>query len=97
MLMNQNFKLLKHVKISEGGLTETAVDVRLIIKEAVQCNATIVAIAHNHPSGNATPSRNDDMLTKQVAEACKLMRLFFMDHVIVTDGTFYSYHDKGKL
>ena len=70
---------------------------RLIIKEAVQCNATIVAIAHNHPSGNATPSRNEDMLTKQVAEACKLMRLFFMDHVIVTDGTFYSYHDKGKL
>lgn len=97
MLMNQNFKLLKHVKISEGGLTETAVDVRVVIKEAVQCNATIVAIAHNHPSGNATPSRNDDMLTKQVAEACKLMRLFFMDHVIVTDGEFYSYHDKGKL
>lgn len=97
LLMNQNFRLLKHVKLSEGGLTETSVDVRLIIKEAVQCNATIVAIAHNHPSGSPLPSRNDDRLTMQVAKACEVMRLFFMDHVIVTDGAFYSYHDKGKL
>ena len=97
LLMNQNFRLLKHVKLSEGGLTETAVDVRLIIKEAVQCNATIGAIAHNHPSGSVMPSKNDDRLTMQVAKACEVMRLFFMDHVIVTDGAFYSYHDKGKL
>ena len=59
ILMNQNFKMLKHVKLSEGGLTETAVDVRLIIKEAVQCNATIVALAHNHQV--ATPNQADKM------------------------------------
>ena len=97
ILMNQNFKMLKHVKLSEGGLTETAVDVRLIIKEAVQCNATIVALAHNHPSGNTKPSRQDDVLTLNVKKACEVMRLFFMDHIIVTDGAYYSYHDKGKL
>lgn len=97
LLMNQNFKLIKDVKISEGGLTETAVDIRMIIREATLNNATILAFAHNHPSNYPTPSKADDFLTQQIAKACELMRLFFMDHVIIADGTYYSYHDKGKL
>lgn len=97
LLMNQNFKLLKHVKLSVGGITDTSVDVRRIMREAVMCNATIVALAHNHPSGSPYPSKDDDRLTTQIHKACEVMRLFFMDHVIVTDGAFYSYHDKGKL
>ena len=97
LLMNQNFKLIKAVKLSEGGITETAVDIRLIMKEAVMANATIIALVHNHPSHSPQPSKNDDLLTQKVAKACEIMRLFFMDHVIVTDGSFYSYHDKGKL
>lgn len=97
LLMNQNFKLLKHVKLSVGGITDTSVDVRRIMREAVMCNATIVALAHNHPSGSPNPSKDDDRLTTQIHKACEVMRLFFMDHVIVTDGAFYSYHDKGKL
>ena len=97
LLMNQNFKLIKDVKISEGGLTETAVDIRMIIREATLNNATIIAFAHNHPSNCPTPSKADDFLTQQIAKACELMRLFFMDHVIIADGTYYSYHDKGKL
>lgn len=97
LLMNQNFKLLKHVKLSVGGITDTSVDVRRIMREAVMCNATIVALAHNHPSGNTKPSRQDDVLTLNVKKACEVMRLFFMDHIIVTDGAYYSYHDKGKL
>lgn len=97
LLMNQNFKLLKHVKLSVGGITDTSVDVRRIMREAVMCNATIVALAHNHPSGSPNPSKNDDRLTTQIHKACEVMRLFFMDHVIITDGAFYSYHDKGKL
>ena len=96
-LMNQNFKLLKHVKLSVGGITDTSVDVRRIMREAVMCNATIVALAHNHPSGSPYPSKDDDRLTTQIHKACEVMRLFFMDHVIITDGAFYSYHDKGKL
>ena len=87
----------KDVKISEGGLTETAVDIRMIIREATLNNATIIAFAHNHPSNCPTPSKADDFLTQQIAKACELMRLFFMDHVIIADGTYYSYHDKGKL
>ena len=97
LMMNQNFKLIKAERISHGGITETAIDVRLIIKELCLNNATILVLCHNHPSNNPTPSRNDDMLTTQIARACELMRIFFMDHLIITDGTFYSYHDKGKL
>lgn len=97
LLMNQNFKLIKAERLSHGGITETAVDIRLIMKHVLLNNATILALCHNHPSNNATPSRQDDILTHNIAKACEIMRIFFMDHVIVTDGAFYSYHDKGKL
>ena len=97
VLMNNNFKHIKTVRLSHGGITETAVDVRLIIKEAVLCNATVVALAHNHPSGNIQPSGNDDQITRQVQRACDAMRLHFLDHIIVTDGAYFSYHESGKL
>ena len=70
---------------------------RIIIREAVLCNATIVAVCHNHPSGSIKPSKADDALTQQIKRACDVMRLHFMDHVIVTDGQYYSYHEMGKL
>ena len=97
LMMNQNFKLIKAERISHGGITETAIDVRLVIKEMCINNATILAVCHNHPSNSPLPSKNDDRLTLQISKACEIMRFFFMDHVIVTDGAFYSYHDKGKL
>lgn len=97
VFMNQNFRLIKSVKLSEGGITETSVDIRILMREAVLSGATIMAFVHNHPSGNTQPSKADDVLTQQIAKACQVMRLFFMDHVIVTDGAFYSYHDKGRL
>ena len=88
LMMNQNHRLIKKVKISGGGITETSVDIRLIIKEAVLANATILAVCHNHPSGNLSPSRADEELTKAIQRACELMRIHFMDHVIVTDGQY---------
>ena len=97
LLMNQNFKLIKKMCISRGGLTETAIDVRVIMKHAIMSNATVVALCHNHPSGGLRPSRFDDSLTDKVKEACKLMRLFFLDHVIVTDGGYYSYSEEGRI
>lgn len=97
LLMNQHCKLIKPVRISHGGLSETAVDVRIIMREAILCNATVLALCHNHPSGNASPSRDDDRLTERVKKACELMRIFMLDHIIVTDGLYYSYHERGRL
>lgn len=97
LLMNQNLKLIKEMRISRGGLTETNVDVRIIIKEAVMNNATALALAHNHPSGNIHPSKFDDTLTQTLKKACDLMRIHFLDHVIVCDGDYYSYHERGRL
>lgn len=97
IFMNQNFRLIKSVKLSQGGITETSVDIRILMREAVMSGATIMAFVHNHPSGNTQPSKADDMLTQQIAKASQIMRIFFMDHVIVADGSFYSYHDKGRL
>ena len=97
LLMNQNFRLIKQVRISHGGITETAVDIRIIMREAVLANATIIAVCHNHPSGNLRPSQHDNDLTAQLQQACKLMRIHFMDHVILADGGYYSYRESGRL
>ena len=97
LLMNQNKRLIKQVRISHGGITETAVDIRIIMREAVLANATIIAVCHNHPSGNLRPSQYDNDLTSQLQRACQLMRIHFMDHVILTDGSYFSYHETGRL
>ena len=97
LLMNNNYRLIKSVKISQGGITETSVDVRIVMREAVLSNATILAAVHNHPSGRLTPSIYDDELTKSIQRACEVMRIHFLDHVIVTDGAYYSYHEQGKI
>lgn len=95
--LNQDFRLIKDQLISRGGISETAVDVRVILKEALLCNATIVIFCHNHPSGNPTPSSHDDRLTTQMKKACDLMRIYLADHVIICDGAYYSYKEMNRL
>ena len=97
ILMNQNYRLIKEERLSHGGITETLVDVRVIVKEALLNNATIVALCHNHPSNNARPSKEDDRLTERVKKACELMRIYLLDHVIVTESSYYSYREKGRM
>ena len=97
LLMNQNYRLIKKTRIARGGISEVSVDIRIIIREAVLANATMLAVCHNHPSGSLKPSRMDDDLTHAIQNACKLMRIHFLDHVIVTDGAYYSYHEEGRL
>ena len=97
LLMNRSFKLIKRLRLSHGGLSETAVDIRLIIKEALLCNATVIALCHNHPSNNARPSTEDDRLTQRLKAACDTMRIYLADHVIITDGRYYSYNEEGRL
>lgn len=97
LLMNQNFRLIRELKIAHGGISEVAVDVRILLKEALLCNATIMAVCHNHPSGNLRPSQADNDLTRSIQRACQVMRIHFMDHIIITDGAYYSYHEEGKI
>ena len=96
LLLNQHHRLIKKVRISHGGITETSVDIRIVMKEAVLANCTILAVCHNHPSGNLSPSKADDELTRGLKRACELMQIHFLDHVIITDGQYYSYHELGK-
>ncbi len=97
LMLNQNHALIKDVCISHGGISEVTVDIRIIMREAVLANATILVACHNHPSGNIMPSKADDSLTQQLKRACDIMRLHFLDHVIVVDGQYYSYHEQGKI
>ncbi len=97
LLMNQNYRLIRKMCISHGGITEVAVDIRIIMREAVLANATILAVCHNHPSGNLRPSEMDNQLTSSLQKACQVMRIHLQDHVIVTDGAYYSYHEKGRI
>lgn len=97
LLMNQNYRLIRKLRISHGGITEVAVDIRVIMREAVVANATVIAVCHNHPSGSLRPSREDNDLTENIRNACRLMRLKFLDHVIITDGAYYSYHEQGRI
>ena len=97
LLMNQNHRLIKKVCIAHGGISEVSVDIRIIMREAVLANATILAVCHNHPSGSLSPSRMDNDLTHSIQNACRLMRIHFLDHVIVTDGAYYSYHEEGLV
>ncbi len=97
LFLNQNHRLIKKIRISHGGLSEVSVDLRIIMREAVLANATILAVCHNHPSGSISPSRQDDALTESIRRACEVMRIRLMDHLIIVDGSYFSYHESGKL
>ena len=97
LMMKQNFRLIKKECISHGGITEVMVDIRVIMRECLLNNATLLAVCHNHPSGSIRPSKYDDDVTSSIKKACDIMRIRFIDHVIVTDGNYYSYHENGRL
>lgn len=82
---------------SSGGLHGTVVDVRIIMKHLIEMLACGVILSHNHPSGNLKPSNADDRITNQIREACKIMEVNLLDHLIVTANNFYSYADNGKM
>lgn len=97
LYLNQQNEVIAYNTISEGGLTETAVDVRMILQGALLTNATQVILTHNHPSGNLKPSIQDDQLTERLRKACEIMRINLVDHLIVTTNGYYSYKDMGRV
>ena len=98
LLLNNANKIIGYTTISEGGLTSTIVDVRMILQTALVSNATSIILTHNHPSGNPRPSGHDDNLTRKIKSACELMDIRLLDHIIVTPyDSFFSYCDEGRL
>ncbi|MBQ8224035.1 MAG: DNA repair protein RadC [Bacteroides sp.] len=97
LLLNQGAKVINKVRISRGGLSQTVADVRTILREALLQRATQIVLIHNHPSGNPRPSNDDCRLTDAVKKAAELMNIHITDHVIVTDGQYYSFRDEGLL
>ena len=95
--LNQSNKVIRKERLSAGGLTGTLVDVRLIMKGALLCNATGMIVAHNHPSGNEKPSQEDNRITEQIKKAADTLNIRLLDHVIITSNTYYSYMDNGML
>lgn len=97
LLLNQAGKVIDRIRISQGGLASTAVDIRCVLREALVRRAVSMVLCHNHPSGNLRPSREDDRLTESLRQAAVTVNLRLRDHVIVTDGKYYSYADEGRI
>jgi DNA repair protein RadC len=97
LYLNHSGKLLRHELLSSGGLTATVADVRIILKNALLYNASRLIIAHNHPSGNRTPSQADISLTRQVKQAAALMDITLLDHIIIAGHSYVSLADDGLM
>lgn len=97
LLVNRANKVLKKVQMSKGGVTGSIVDIKMVMREALDSLASGIILCHNHPSGNMTPSQEDDLITFKLREACKVMDISMLDHIIISDKSYYSYLDKGRL
>lgn len=97
LLLNRANRVIKPVQISRGGVAGTVADPKIIFKQALDQLASAIILAHNHPSGNLQPSQADIQLTKKLVEAGKWLDLPVLDHLILSDYTYYSFGDDGKI
>lgn len=97
LFLNQANKINHFEIVSKGGITGTVADPRIILKKALDNNATSLVLCHNHPSGNLRPSKADEELTKKIAEAAMYLDIKVIDHIIVSEEGFYSFADDGLL
>ena len=97
VFLNQNNRILGKSKLSSGGINQSVVDVRILFKTALEHFATGIAIAHNHPSGNLKPSQDDLKITKQIAEAGKILNIQLLDHLIISQNSYFSFADENLL
>jgi DNA repair protein RadC len=94
MLLNRNNRVLGLCNISSGGISGTVVDPRLIFVTALKANASSIILAHNHPSGNLSPSEADIRMTRRIMDAGELLEVKVLDHIIVTSDGFYSFSEQ---
>jgi DNA repair proteins len=97
IFLNQSNKVIHISKLTQGGITQSVVDVRILFKTALDHYSTGIIIAHNHPSGSLKPSREDMNITQKIHEAGKLLNVQLLDHLIITQSSYFSFSDEGLL
>lgn len=98
LVLNNQHRITGFKVISSGAMDASLLDMRLIFRAALALGGTALAIAHNHPGGDPTPSEEDALVTRRLSQACEMMDYQLLDHLIVTaDGRFYSYKDHGEM
>jgi DNA repair protein RadC len=97
LYLNRANQVLGYSVISQGGTSNTTVDIKMVIQTALLANASCIMLAHNHPSGNLHPSLDDNRITNRIIEAARLFDITVLDHIIITNESYYSFTDNGNI
>lgn len=97
LFLNRSNKVINRMKLSQGGISGTVTDVRMVMKKAVEYLASGIIVCHNHPSGNLNPSESDSRITQKIKEAGNIMDIQLLDHLIISEKDYYSFADNGLL
>ncbi len=97
LFLNRSNRVIDRMKISQGGISGTVTDVRIIMKKAVEYLASGIIVCHNHPSGNMNPSDSDSKITGKIKEAGSIMEIQLLDHIIISGKDYYSFADNGLI
>lgn len=97
LLLNRANTVLGIMTVSRGGISGTVTDVRIILQAAIKTNSSGIIVCHNHPSGNLTPSETDSNITRKIKDACAIMDIQLLDHLIIDSDDLYSFADNGIL
>lgn len=97
LFLNRSNKVIERMRLSQGGISGTVTDVRIVMKKAIEYLASGIIVCHNHPSGNLNPSESDTKITQKIKEAGKLMDIQLLDHLIISEKDYYSFADNGLI
>jgi DNA repair protein RadC len=97
LFLNRSNRVINRMKLSQGGISGTVTDVRMVMKKAIECLASGIIVCHNHPSGNLNPSESDSKITQKIKEAGNLLDIQLLDHLIISDKDYYSFADNGLI
>jgi DNA repair protein RadC len=97
LFLNRSNKVINRMKLSQGGISGTVTDVRIVMKKAIECLASGIIVCHNHPSGNLNPSESDTRITQKIKEAGSIMDIQLLDHLIISEKEYYSFADNGLI
>jgi len=97
LMLNRANRVLGRFKVSQGGLSGTVIDTRIILKKALDNLASSIIVCHNHPSGNNQPSDADVKITEKLKKAAEMLEIKLLDHVIIADKSYFSFADEGLI